>query len=201
MAPEYEHELHQLFDREVPAAAQRGIVKGIEVAYRVSDESCKRDYDARLWPQAWGYLRWLQVDSQLLAVGERFGKASQFPKNTPNTHIGHTELTFGQLVLSAACIQPGGNGKVRAAAYRDILSESNQLQLFERHAKKKKLWAAILHVPNVAARVPLRIYIGFVAADYTFAAPKLDLVAHVAAKKSATDLKLRKMDETGEIGG
>lgn len=167
--------LHQRFDNAVPQVAQAAIVKGIEVAYRLSDEECKREYDQRLHTQAWGYLRWLRVDSELLGVGDRFGKVGFFKPNTESTHIGHTELHFGDIVLTAASIQARGR-RPRSAAYRDLLAESNQLGLFEHHrtANKDKLWGLILHVPNVAARHPLDVLVGFLTRD-GFAGELIDL--------------------------
>ena len=194
--------LHRLFHESVPPQAQRGIVRAIMSAYSLSWERCEQWYDERLRPQAWGYLRWLQTDNELLGVGDRFGKVGKFKKNTELTHLGHTELHFGRLVLTAAAVQDG-RGKPRRAAYRDLLAESNQLQLFERHAKKKQIWGVILHTPNSASHQPLRIQVGFIAKDYNgFAAELIDLKVIVEAMestdaKAAPRLRLRTDEEAG----
>lgn len=191
--------LHSLFHGSVSAAAQRGIVRSISSAYRISWEYCQQRYDERLRAQAWGYLRWIQTDNELLGVGDHFGKVSRFEKNTKNTHLGHTELHFGQLVLTAAAVPVGGS-KPRRAAYREILAESNQLNLFEHHAKKKQIWGVILHTPNVVTHEPLHIKVGFIAKDYEgFAADLIDLKAIVdaAGHDDGLDLRFRADEDTG----
>lgn len=194
--------LHPLFHKSIPPEAQRGIVRALISAYRLSWEHCEQLYDERIRAQAWGYLRWLQTDNELLGVGDRFGKVGKFMKNTDQTHLGHAELHFGQIVLTAAAVQVG-RGKPRQAAYRDLLAESNQLQLFQHHAKKKQIWGVILHTPNSVTHRPLRIQVGFIAKDYEgFAAELIDLKAIVDAmdvtdSQAAPRLRLRTDKETG----
>ena len=171
------------FDQSVPPEAQKGIVRAINSAYSAANEIAKKELDQRMWPQAWGYLRWLKVDSELLSVGERFGRVARFASNTEDTHLGHTELHFGDLVLTAACVQSRGR-RPRAATYRDLFAESNQALLFEEMRQhitgKNKIWAVVMHVSNVAAKVPLHIDVGFFAKDRSLAAPLIDLKKRAA---------------------
>lgn len=201
--------LHDLFHREVPDQVVRAIVRAIETGYRASSECCQEQYAREIQHQAWGYHRWLQIDSELLAVGQRFGNTSRFESNTEQTHIGHTELHFGRLVLTATCVQTRGCIP-KYAKYREQLAVSNQFSLFpervKRHAQNDKIWVAIMHVPNVAARTPLHIYAAFVTTDQDgvgFACEHIDLVQIAEAQDSLVvhtkpALRLRSRSKTGE---
>lgn len=174
--------LQDLFLKTVSGQVIRAIVRGIETGYRASSDCCKEQYAREVQHQAWGYHRWLQIDSELLAVGKRFGNVSRFESNTEQTHIGHTELHFGPLVLTATCV-PTRGCIPKYAKYREKLAMSNQLSLFEEraalHAQNQKIWVAVMHVPNVAARAPLHIFAAFVTADQFgvgFACEHIDLM-------------------------
>lgn len=191
------------FGRDVPEAAQTAIFRAVELAYRTADELVRKELHEAMWDQSWGYFRWLKLDSELLSVGERFGHVSRFEKNTDQTHIGHTELHFGDLILTAAMVPVRGR-KPRAAAYREFLAESNQLQLFEerrRNQEKGKLWAVILHVPNVSGRTPLHVDVGFFAQDNTLAAPLVHLKERVEAMEPAIVQATLKQRRGRDIAG
>lgn len=194
-----------LFHEHVSDDAQRAIYRAIHTAYEAADEMARRELHEKFAPQAWGYFRWLKLDSELMSVGERFGNASVFEYNTPDTHIGHTELHFGRIMLTAACVPIKGR-KPRPAAYRDMLAENNQLELFEQQRKRVpdcQIWAVVLHVPNVPARRPLHIHVGFISPDNQLAAQLIDLKSRVEqmadTQSSSPQVRpqLRKSSETG----
>ncbi len=179
------HEIHEQFKRHVPIDAVKGIVTAMEIGYQAAWDVCGRELCDEIRNQAWGYLRWLKIDSELMGVGQRYGKASHFELNTHNTHIGHTELHFGPFILTAIRTA-NQDSKPNKAAYRDCLAEANQLKLFERPAEDGsdvvKIWGAIQHVPDVKSHRPASIRVVFYDKDYALACPSIDLRAMIAAQ-------------------
>lgn len=188
-------DLHQQLLAHVPVEAQRAIVRAFKMAYSMSEEICNREFDERQRVQSWGYVRWLKIDSELLKVGERFGRVEHFPCNTENTHIGHTELHFGPFILTATRIQDRGRVPSHAA-WRERLATLNETSLFEcmrgiEPTNSGQIWAPLLHVPNVHDRTLKGLYVGFLTSENRYACEHFDLLAHVDQMKEPSRVEMK----------
>lgn len=171
-------ELGEQFLVECPPRLISAIVKTIKNAYKASELSVKQHLREEVQPQAWGYDRWLTIESELLYMAERMGITSHWRDNTENTHIGHVELHFEHFFLTAVRTNTK-DSKPNYAQYRKNFAESNQGMLFELdpQPKDKKIWVAIQHVPNVKQGIPEFIRAVFYDNEYKHSCEAVDLMA------------------------
>ena len=173
-------QLEELFQTNVPSEFQSALVRMLFHSYANSWSTVRDQFDQALWEQAWGYQRWLQVDSDLLSLASRFSRAGaegRCERNTPGTAMRHAEVQFDRVVITAACVRERGEYP-REAKYRSTLAVPNQGILFGSYEREpaSPLYAIVLHVPDGTIRQPEHIDIAFPDGDGGFAGGLIPLL-------------------------
>lgn len=163
------------------------IVKTIKNAYSFSRQSCSERLREEVQPQAWGYDRWLKIDSELLDMAETQKIEYRWCSNTEQTHIGHTELHTASFFMTAVRTNKS-DSRPNFARYRENFAQSNQYMLFETNSgptSNGKIWVALQHVPDTKTVLPSSIRAVFYDRDYKHACEPIDLMAIANAYDAA----------------
>lgn len=200
--------LAKIFFDSVPEQVCQALPRCLSAGYADAWRQVKDNLDPRIWQQAWGYNRWLTIDSQLLAFAMRFrevGVVAKFKHNTVATHMKHTELQIGRVVLTAAAVMMR-NDYPKEATYRTTLAESNQPLLFPNRKPRADhpLYVILRHVPNTSTRQPLHADITFPDGLRGWAADPLPLLELYpltnTEREEVADLPTPKMVEEDQSG-
>jgi|GEM_PF-7097941 len=180
------NQISKQFKVECPPRVISAIVKSIKSAYASSQQHVKQHLREEVQPQAWGYDRWLTIDSELLDMADAMGIEKQWNKNTDKTHIGHTELHFKSFFMTAVRTNDV-NRRPNFAQYRESFAQSNQGLLFvsERCSRSKKIWVALQHVPDTQTGMPQSVRAVFYDNEYKHACQAVDLLAIAHAHDSS----------------
>jgi hypothetical protein len=134
------------FDGSFSMSVQEAMIKCVFNSYAVAYELCKR-YPREESHDLLGFLRWIELRSQLRGLGGRFNEIETYESPNGSASSYHIVIDAEKLMLTVSSV-PAPAILPRPASYRLEYAIQSQYELFEQPEQKSKIYGILIHGAN-----------------------------------------------------
>jgi hypothetical protein len=176
-------EIENLVAQHLPEAAQRGFIRAVFDARRVSNELARQEHAD---PEADNSEPWemrAKLQGHMRGIAEITPGLSAVTVKSGGTWWNHVEVCAGPLVITAHSVSVPC-GPLPSSKYQLTLASDNQLALFDDARRPTKLYAMLLHSryrgrnpqdSRLFGHLPGSLYLAFPFSDMKGYAHRVDL--------------------------